>query len=84
MARIRFGDVTEDVVTREEWPMTTAQACLKQETIATIGYGVQGPGQALNLKDNGFQVIVGQRKGSRSWDKALAGRLGRGARPVRH
>ena len=72
MARIRFGDVTEDVVTREEWPMTRAQAFLKEETIATIGYGVQGPGQALNLKDSGFHVIVGQRKGSRSWDRALA------------
>ncbi len=72
MARIRFGDVTEDVVTREEWPMEKARACLADETIATLGYGVQGPGQALNLKDNGFRVIVGQRKGSGSWDKALA------------
>ncbi len=72
MARIRFGDVTEDVVTREEWPMEKARACLRDETIATIGYGIQGPGQALNLKDNGFRVIVGQRKGSGSWEKALA------------
>ena len=52
--------------------MTRAQVFLKEETIATIGYGVQGPGQALNLKDNGFHVIVGQRKGSRSWATALA------------
>ena len=37
-----------------------------------IGYGVQGPGQSLNLKDNGFNVIVGQRKNSKSWDKAVA------------
>lgn len=44
----------------------------KDDTIAIIGYGVQGPGQSLNLRDNGFNVIVGQRKGSKSWDKAVA------------
>ena len=38
--------------------------------IAIVGYGVQGPGQSLNLKDNGFNVIIGQRKDSKSWDKA--------------
>jgi ketol-acid reductoisomerase len=72
MAKIRFGDVEENVITREEWPLEKAQDCLKDETIAVLGYGVQGPGQALNLKDNGFRVIVGQRKGSRSWEKAVA------------
>lgn len=71
MARIRFGDVEENVVTREEWPLEKARACLKDETIAIIGYGVQGPGQALNLKDNGFNVIVGQRENTGSWNKAL-------------
>ena len=71
MAVIRFGDVDENVVTREEWPLTKALDSLKDETIAVLGYGVQGPGQALNLKDNGFRVIVGQRKGSRSWEKAV-------------
>ena len=71
MARIRFGDVEENVTTREEWPLDKARDCMKDETIAVLGYGVQGPGQALNLKDNGFNVIVGQRKGSRSWDKAV-------------
>ena len=45
---------------------------LKDETVAVIGYGVQGPGQALNLKDNGIRVIVGQRKDSPTWDKAIA------------
>lgn len=72
MAKIRFGDVEENVITREEWPLEKARECLKDETVAVIGYGVQGPGQALNLKDNGIRVIVGQRSGSRSWDKALA------------
>ncbi len=72
MATINFGGVLEDVVTREEFPMEKAREVLKNETIAIIGYGVQGPGQALNLKDNGFNVIIGQRKGSKTWDKAIA------------
>lgn len=72
MAKINFGGVEENVVTREEFPLEKARAVMQEETIAVIGYGVQGPGQALNLKDNGFHVIVGQRKGSKTWDKALA------------
>lgn len=72
MAKINFGGVEEEVVTREEFPLEKAREVLRDETIAVIGYGVQGPGQALNLKDNGFNVIVGQRKGGKSWDKAIA------------
>lgn len=72
MATINFGGVEETVVTREEFPLSKAIEVLKNETIAVIGYGVQGPGQALNLKDNGFNVIVGQRKDSPTWDKAIA------------
>ncbi|MDR3365808.1 MAG: ketol-acid reductoisomerase [Prevotellaceae bacterium] len=72
MAKINFGGVVEDVVTRDEFPMEKAREVLKSETIAIIGYGVQGPGQSLNLRDNGFNVIVGQRKGGKSWDKAVA------------
>lgn len=72
MAQINFGGVTEEVVTREEFPLEKALDTLKDETIAIIGYGVQGPGQALNLKDNGFNVIIGQRKNSKTWDKAVA------------
>lgn len=71
MARIDFGGVTEEVVTREEFPMDKALQVLQHETIAVIGYGVQGPAQALNLRDNGFRVIVGQRSGTHSWQKAL-------------
>jgi len=71
MAQLNFGGVTENVVTREEFPLKKAQEVLKNETIAVIGYGVQGPGQSLNLKDNGFNVIVGQRKGGATWDKAV-------------
>lgn len=72
MAKINFGGVEENVVTREEFPLEKARETLKDETIAIIGYGVQGPGQSLNLKDNGFNVIVGQRKDSKSWDRAKA------------
>lgn len=71
MAQINFGGVIENVVTREEFPLEKAREVLKNETIAIIGYGVQGPGQSLNLRDNGFNVIVGQRKG-KTWDKAVA------------
>ena len=63
MAKMKFGEVEETVVTREEFPLEKAREILKDETIAVIGYGVQGPGQSLNLRDNGFNVIVGQREG---------------------
>lgn len=72
MAKLNFGGVEENVVTRAEFPLEKAQEVLKNEVVAVIGYGVQGPGQALNQKDNGINVIVGQRKNSKSWDKAVA------------
>lgn len=72
MAKINFGGVEENVVTREEFPLEKAREVLKNETITVIGYGVQGPGQSLNLRDNGLNVIVGQREGSKSWEKAVA------------
>ena len=71
MAQINFGGVNETVVTREEFPLEKARKVLENETIAVIGYGVQGPGQSLNLRDNGFNVIVGQRPG-KTYDKAVA------------
>lgn len=70
MAKLKFGDIEENVVTREEFSLDKARDILKNETIAIIGYGVQGPAQALNLRDNGFNVIVGQRNPSDSWEKA--------------
>ncbi len=72
MAKINFGGTIEEVVTRKEFPLNKAVEYLKNEIIAVIGYGIQGPGQSLNLKDNGFNVIVGQRKNSKSWDKAIS------------
>lgn len=71
MAIMNFGGVDEEVVTRDEFPLSKAKEVLQNEVVAVLGYGVQGPGQALNLRDNGIKVIVGQRKGSASWDKAL-------------
>ena len=71
MAKMNFGGTVENVATREEFPLTKAQEVLKNEVVAVIGYGVQGPGQALNQKENGINVIVGQRKNSKSWDKAV-------------
>ena len=70
---MNFGGVDENVVTREEFPLEKAMEVLKDETIAVIGYGVQGPGQSQNLRDNGFNVIVGQApEFKREWDKAIA------------
>ena len=71
MATLNFAGTEEKVVTREEFPLSKAQEILKDEVVAVIGYGVQGPGQALNQRDNGINVIVGQRKNSKSWDKAI-------------
>jgi len=72
MAKIEIGGVMEEVITSEEFSLEKAREVLKDETVSVLGYGVQGPGQALNMKDNGIRVIVGQRKGGASWDKAVA------------
>ena len=71
MAKMKFGGVIEEVMTRAEFPLEKAREVLKNETIAVLGYGVQGPGQACNLRDNGFNVIVGQREG-KTYEKAVA------------
>ena len=72
MTKIDFGGVVEEVVTREEFPLEKAQAILKDEVVAVLGYGVQGPAQSMNMRDNGINVIVGQWKGDQAaWDKAV-------------
>src|SRR6266508_2163098 len=71
MARINFGGVEEEVVTREEFPLEKAREVLKDEVVAVLGYGVQGPAQAMNMRDNGIKVIVGQRVGTKNWNKAI-------------
>ena len=73
MAKINFGGTIEDIVTNEEFTLEKARDVLAGETIAVIGYGVQGPAQALNLRDNGIKnIIIGQRKNGASWEKAKA------------
>ncbi len=70
MAEMNFGGVIENVVTPNEFSLEKAREVLAGETIAILGYGVQGPGQACNLRDNGFNVVVGQREGA-TYDKAV-------------
>jgi ketol-acid reductoisomerase len=72
MAKFDFGGVMEEVVTRDEFTLEKAREVLKDEVVAVLGYGVQGPAQAMNLRDNGIHIIVGQKKGSPSWDRAVA------------
>ena len=72
MAKMVFSGVEEEVVTREEFPLKKAQEVLKDELVAVLGYGVQGPAQALNMRENGVNVIVGVNEGGKSWKKALA------------
>jgi len=73
MAKIDFGGVVEEVVTRDEFPLARAREVLKDEVIAVLGYGVQGPAQSLNMRDNGIPVIIGQWPGDKAaWDKAVA------------
>jgi ketol-acid reductoisomerase len=71
MAYLDFGGTKEKVITREEFPLDKAKSVLANKVIAVLGYGVQGPGQAMNMRDNGFKVIIGQRKDSDSWNKAI-------------
>jgi ketol-acid reductoisomerase len=71
MATFDFGGMMEEVVKDDEFPLQRAREVLKNEVVAVIGYGVQGPGQALNMRDNGIRVIVGQRKGGKSWQRAV-------------
>jgi len=72
MAEFNFGGTVEDVITSDEFSLQKAREILANETIAVLGYGVQGPGQALNLRDNGIRVIVGQREGGKTWGRAVA------------
>ena len=72
MKTTTIGDVTETAIERADFPPAKVASILKDETVAVLGYGVQGPGQSLNMRDNGVRVIVGQRKGGKAWDKAVA------------
>jgi ketol-acid reductoisomerase len=71
MRQIKIGNTTETVVERADYPPERVRQILGKETVAVIGYGVQGRGQSLNMKDNGVNVIIGQRQGGKSWDLAV-------------
>ena len=72
MVRINFGGVEEEIVMRDEFPLEKAREVLKDETLAVIGYGVQGPAQSLNMRDNEFEVIIGQApEFEKDWQKAV-------------
>src|SRR6516165_5325715 len=71
MRQIKIGNTSETVVERADYPPERIKEILGTETVAVIGYGVQGRGQSLNMKDNGVNVIVGQRRGGKSWDLAV-------------
>ena len=72
MAKIDFGGTVEEVVMRDEFPLEKAREVLRDEVVAVLGYGVQGPAQALNMKENGINVIVGQWAGDTAyWEKAI-------------
>lgn len=68
---IKFADETETVYERSDWPIEKLQDYFKNDTIAMLGYGSQGYGQALNMRDNGLNVIVGVRKDGTSWKAAI-------------
>ncbi len=72
MREIKVGDVTETVIERSDYPLDKIRSSLGNETIAVLGYGPQGNGQSLNMKDNGLKVVVGQRDKTATWDKAVA------------
>jgi len=62
MVELDFGGIKETVITRKEFPVEKARKILKNETIAILGYGIQGSAQSLNMRDNGINVIIGQSK----------------------
>src|SRR3954468_19044090 len=70
MRQIKIGDSSQTVGERADYPPERLKAILGQETVAVLGYGVQGRGQSLNMKDNGVNVIIGMREGGKGWDLA--------------
>ncbi len=75
MVKMDFGGVKEDVITRKEFTVAQAQKILKDEVVVSLGYGIQGQAQSLNMRDNGVKVIIGQEKEGlfkKEWDKAIA------------
>jgi ketol-acid reductoisomerase len=75
MVELDFGGVKENVVTRKEFTLKQSQEILKDEVVVSLGYGIQGQAQSLNMRDNGIKVIIGQESTGvfkKEWDKAVA------------
>ena len=75
MVELDFGGVKENVITRKEFTVEKAREILKDEVVVSLGYGIQGAAQSLNMRDNGVKVIIGQEKEGifkKEWDKAVA------------
>src|SRR5512147_166216 len=75
MVQIDFGGVKENVITRKEFTVEQARKVLKDEVVVSLGYGIQGQAQSLNMRDQGIKVIIGQEKEGvfkKEWDKAVA------------
>merc|ERR1719300_1143798 len=68
---LKFGDHEEEVHERADYPIEALQEMFAQDSFAMLGYGTQGRNQALNLRDNGFRVVVGLREGGPSWRLAM-------------
>ena len=71
MKKININGYLEDIIERSDYPLERCRDILAKEVTAILGYGPQGSGQSLNMRDQGFNVILGLRKGS-SWEKALS------------
>jgi len=67
---LAVGNGNENIYERSDYPMSKCNSILKDQYISILGYGAQGRGQSLNLKDNNIRVCVGVRKGA-SWAKAI-------------
>ena len=70
MKELNINGFTEKIFERSDFPIQICKDILDKETTAILGYGPQGYGQGLNMRDQGFDVILGLRKGI-SWNKAL-------------
>jgi ketol-acid reductoisomerase len=75
MVQMDFGGVRENVITRKEFTVEQARKILKNEVVVSLGYGIQGQAQSLNMRDNGIKVVIGQENTGvykKEWDKAIA------------
>ena len=70
MKELDINGFKELIIERSDYPIESCKKILDNKTTAILGYGPQGRGQGLNMRDQGFDVILGLRKGE-SWDKAI-------------